>query len=294
MKFDVFCIGMSCVDLNFLVEHHPSENEKVRATRFSVAGGGPAANAAVCVARLGGRSGLAASLGTDPLGENEVNSLRAEGVDTTFVDRSLETTALAAVIAKEDGKRSVVSHANRCLQGLKQPVEQLTTKVILADGHQPIIAQQAIDRFADSATKVVLDAGSAHEGTRMLAGKVDYLVASENFATSVSGSNDRTDQLNKLSELCGHVVITYGEGGLVWHRPDGRGQLNAFEVESVDETGAGDAFHAGFAFSLARGDAWRDIIAFASACGALACTQFGARTSMPTLDQVEELLRSQA
>jgi ribokinase len=64
-------------------------------------------------------------------------------------------------------------------------------------------------------------------------------------------------------------------------------------VNVVDTTGAGDAFRAGLATKLAEGASLADAVAFANACGALACTVLGAEPSMPGRAEVERLLAAQ-
>ena len=86
------------------------------------------------------------------------------------------------------------------------------------------------------------------------------------------------------------AVITLGEAGLVWQKGAYSGRLSAFPVKAVDTTGAGDAFHGGFAAGLVRGLAWNDLLHFASAAAALTCTQLGARLAVPTDTAVRQLL----
>jgi sulfofructose kinase len=66
--------------------------------------------------------------------------------------------------------------------------------------------------------------------------------------------------------------------------------MAAFAVRAVDSTGAGDAFHGAFALGLARGMAWPDLLRYASAAGALACTHVGARAGIPDAAAVHALL----
>ncbi|MGR9037926.1 MAG: carbohydrate kinase family protein, partial [Gammaproteobacteria bacterium] len=125
----------------------------------------------------------------------------------------------------------------------------------------------------------VLDAGSLHEGTQTLMGRVDYLVCSEKFASQVAGNADRA--LSMLAEIAPAVVITLSEKGLIWRKGHEEGRFPAFSVRNVDSTGAGDAFHGAFAAAIASGLDWLEVLRFASAAGALCCTQMGARPGLP-------------
>jgi sulfofructose kinase len=137
---------------------------------------------------------------------------------------------------------------------------------------------------------MVLDAGSLHEGTLALMGRVDYLVCSEKFAWQYLGRQEEDEALSRLAEHAPVVVITLGERGLVWRRGGERGALSAFPVTAVDTTGAGDAFHGAFAAAVAAGMAWRDVLRYASAAGALCATKAGARIGLPSREDLRALL----
>ena len=96
--------------------------------------------------------------------------------------------------------------------------------------------------------------------------------------------------LDELSATSDIVVITLGERGLIWSRHGERGAMPAFDVEAIDTTGAGDAFHGAFALGLARNLPWPDLLRFASAVGALTCCQLGARPALPMAGKVKRFL----
>jgi ribokinase len=89
-----------------------------------------------------------------------------------------------------------------------------------------------------------------------------------------------------------NVVVTMGKEGAVISRLFSPGPIEvpAFPVESVDATGAGDAFNGGLAVALARGDGLEAAVRYANAVGALATTRFGAQSSLPTALEVEAFL----
>lgn len=65
----------------------------------------------------------------------------------------------------------------------------------------------------------------------------------------------------------------------------------AFEVETVDTTGAGDVFHGGYIYGLLKGWSLRDTITFASALAAMKCTKIGGRAGIPRLSEVMKFLK---
>jgi bifunctional ADP-heptose synthase (sugar kinase/adenylyltransferase) len=62
-------------------------------------------------------------------------------------------------------------------------------------------------------------------------------------------------------------------------------------VDTVDTTGAGDVFHAAFAYALLRGDKLPEILEFSCAAAGLNCTAPGARGGIRPVDEIEELRR---
>ena len=84
---DVLCVGHASYDLIFSVPYHPQADEKIVADHFTGCGGGPAANAAVCISRLGLKAGFAGFLGRDLYGDKHQLELSQEGVDTFYLVR---------------------------------------------------------------------------------------------------------------------------------------------------------------------------------------------------------------
>lgn len=293
---DVLCVGHASYDLILTVPHHPEADEKMVADRLLGMGGGPAANAAVTVARLGLRAGFVGYLGEDLYGVCHLRELEVEGVDTRAVVRGPSPTPLSVILVKPDGKRALVNYKGdtRPLPAERfHPPEEIV-RVVLFDGHEPGLSEAALPWARRQGALTVLDAGSLHPGTRSLAFSVDHLVASEKFAAQWLGRPDPDQALAALAECSPCVVITLGERGLIWRRGNESGAMPAFTITAVDTTGAGDAFHGAYAAGLAAGMDWKTLLRFASAAGALCCTKLGARSGIPSRPELETWLRRRA
>lgn len=289
-RIDVLCVGHASYDLVFSVEHHPGPDEKSTATIFAGCGGGPAANAAVTVSRLGYQAAFSGYLGNDYYGRMHLQELVDEGVITDFVVRGNLPTPLSVILVKPDGRRSVVNYKGKLRPIAKAGSDLLKyrPKVMLFDGHEPDLSAALISVARAHQIATVLDAGSVHQGTRELVAQVDYVVASEGFGMDFTGEQDLQKALKKLNKFAPSVVITRGESGLIWKNKEETGRLGAFPVEVVDTTGAGDAFHGAFAAGLATGKSWLELLRYASAVAAMSCTQYGARLAIP---EAQEVLR---
>lgn len=291
---DVLCIGHASFDLNFTVSQHPGSDEKTVASSLVSCGGGPAANAAVAVSRLGYRSAFAGYLGNDVWGERHLQELAQAGVCTDLVARGLAPTPLSVILIQPDGKRALVNYRGGTDYLLAGSIDfsAIVPKVILFDGHEPLLSAPLVQAAKENGIKTVLDAGSVHEGTKALINWVDYLVCSEKFARQFTSEIDEQRAAERLSAYAPHVIITLGERGLIWKSLRDSGHVPAFEVDVVDTTGAGDAFHGAFAACIAASQTWNDTLVYSSAVAALCCMCVGARPGIPNRQQVHEFLQS--
>ena len=113
----------------------------------------------------------------------------------------------------------------------------------------------------------------------------------KNSRASSVGQKDVLIAAEQLHRPGATVVITLGAAGLAWQSDTHSGRLPAFEVDALDTTGAGDAFHGAFAAGLAAGMPWQSLLRYARAAAALCCGKFGARLGMPTASEVSGFLR---
>ena len=119
---------------------------------------------------------------------------------------------------------------------------------------------------------------------------VDYLVCSEHFGLDFTGAATEAGALEILNAYAPNVIITLGQRGLVWKNRTGSGSLEAYKINAVDTTGAGDVFHGALAACLAQKKEWLASLRFASAAGGLCCTKIGARLGIPFRKEVEDFL----
>ncbi|WP_446811450.1 carbohydrate kinase family protein [Methylomonas sp. 2BW1-5-20] len=288
---DVLCVGHASYDLVFSVPHHPGADEKIFADDLLGCGGGPAANAAVTVAKLGGKAGFCGYLGDDVYGDSHLRELQDHGVDTQLVVRGASPTPLSTVLVKPNGQRALINYKGQtsALPATAIDFDALAAKVLLFDGHEPHISLRLLNQLTQPVHSV-LDAGSLHDGTLALMDKAEYLVCSEKFAVQYAG--DENLALTKLAKVAPVVIITLGERGLIWQRGQERGSLSAPPIVAIDTTGAGDAFHGAFAAGLARGLSWIELLRYASVAGAFCCSRIGARPGLPSLSEHQNLLAS--
>jgi len=290
-SIDVLCVGYACMDINFNAPHHPASDEKVRALSMHSCGGGPASNAAVAIARLGGRAAFAGYLGNDAFGEAHLHELVEAGIETDGVSRGEAATPVAVVTIKPDGDRSIIDYRVPSALAPEDAISlsEHPAHVLLVDGHQPLLSIKLVNEARNLGIPSVLDAGSVHDGTMLLYNKVDYLITSEKFARQFSDEDDPRTALAALDGAAPFIAVTWGADGVYWQDEEGQHHMPAFDIEAVDTTGAGDAFHGAFALGLAQGMELRANLRRSCATAALTCLKAGARSALPERARVEAL-----
>ncbi len=290
IDLDVFCLGHASYDQVFSVAYHPASDEKLLADDWIGCGGGPAANAAVTVSRLGFRAGFGGYLGSDSFGDSHLAELINHQINCQFIARGPAPTPLSVVLVKPDGQRSLVNFkgSTEALKANAINFSGIKARCLLFDGHEAALSLALLAQYPQ--TPSVLDAGSLHAGTEALMDKVDYLVCSEKFARQYAGSPETA--LAALANINAHVVITLGERGLIWQTATEQGSLSAPKIQAIDTTGAGDAFHGAFAAAIASKRSWQQTLEYASIAGALACTRLGARPALPDKRQHQSLMEA--
>ena len=86
------------------------------------------------------------------------------------------------------------------------------------------------------------------------------------------------------------VVVTLGSKGAAYLGPEGALHHDAFKVDTVDSTAAGDSFIGAFVTRWLGGDKPDQCLEFACAAGALTTTRIGAQESLPSYDEVMDLI----
>ncbi|MPZ79438.1 MAG: ribokinase [Actinophytocola sp.] len=236
----VVAVGLCTVDLVQRVESLPAPGEKVQSGSVELAAGGPAANAAVAVAALGGVARLATVLGSHPLARLAFGDLTACGVEVTDVlPYRVAPPAVSAVSVREsDGERTVVSH-NAAGVAAVADVDLTGAGAVLLDGHHPELAKRAAAAARALGIPVVLDAGSWKPVLADLLSLVDVCACSSAFRSP--------------RELTNPVVIrTAGPDPVRWTVGSESGEVVVPRAEARDTVGAGDVWHGAAALAVAR------------------------------------------
>ena len=288
----ILVLGMATVDFVFSVPSLPSTAEKHLASDAKVVGGGPAANAAVAVARLGGQPTLAARMGNDAMAGLVLQELEAEGVATSLVNLAPSGhSSFSSVYVDSAGERQIVNYRGAGLIEDVSWLEMVTpADAVLVDTRWPEGAAWALDMARKWGVPGVLDAETPIDPA--LLQKASHVAFSYPGLQQLTNLKDPVSALEKVaSEISGWACVTDGEHGVWYTSTDGISHVPAFQVAVKDTLAAGDIWHGAFALSLAEANDPVTAIRFANAAAALKCMNFGGRTGCPNRASVLTFLK---
>lgn len=249
-------VGLATLDVIHRVAEAPGANQKGTATAQFVAAGGPAANAAITFAALGGEAVLVTALGDDPVADLVRADLAAFGV--RVVDAAAGSTPQVPVsavsVVESTGDRSVVSldavHSDAAPPGDLDDL-MADASVVLVDGHHPLMARAAARSAAARSTTLVVDAGRWKPVMDDLIPCATDMVCSNDFR--IPGADDPAGMAAALMDRgVRTVVVTRGGEPVQWWSDGDSGVVPVDPVVVVDTLGAGDAFHGAYSYFSTR------------------------------------------
>ncbi len=303
----ILVIGSFMVDLMSKSPHLPKPGQTVMGGPFHMGAGGKGSNQAIAAAKLGAEVEMVVSLGTDQFGDLALDALVQAGVGTEGVKRvSDESTGIALIIVDDlSGENMIVvaPGSNSLLD--KDDVERVKGKMAEADCvvMQLEIPLETVEYAAklarEAKTQIILDPAPGRPLPDGLLANVDVLTPNEDEAQIITGLeiNDLATAEKAAKALLargpGAVVITLGGLGALAVTEEETIHIPAFAVDTVDTTGAGDAFNGALAAALAEKRSLAEACRFAAAAAALSVTKVGTSIAAPYRSEVEEFLRQQ-
>ncbi|MHB2020014.1 MAG: carbohydrate kinase family protein [Candidatus Xenobia bacterium] len=295
--WDVVGLGLNAVDHLCLVPDFPVPGTKSAMTEFTRQGGGQAATAMVCLARLGMRVSYLGKAGDDEMGQYSRASLASEGVDVSGMrEVPGETSQFAFIIVPQTtGERTILWRRGSGLvfEDDAFPRERvLGGRLLHLDSHEVPFAIVAARWARESGVPVLLDAERVRPRTEELIQVCDVLLSDSKFGRDMTGETDPKAVLTRLQAMSGARIVGLTEGdqgayalweGELFHAP-------AYRVPVVDTTGAGDVWHAAFGYGLLH--EWEPVrvLRFANAVAGLKCRRLGGRAGLPRPGEVEALM----
>ena len=291
---------------------------------FTARPGGAPANVAVAASRLGTESAFVGSVGDDLFGNFILQALEAEGVDTGGVRRCdpPTRTSLAFVEIDDEGDREFTFYrsdpaADELLSPEDVSEDLFAGASFVNFGSIPLIKDPVASAIKEAA-KLAADAGvtvafdvnfrehlwesveAAREAVDPLLDMSNIVKLSDDELSPLLGVESSEEAARMLLDRGVELVlISLGSDGAFYAASEFSGNVPAFEVEMVDATGAGDAFLAAVLSHLSGKDsldeeAINEAARRGTAAGAMACTDYGAMSALPTKKELEQFMKNRS
>lgn len=304
----VVILGVFVADTAYRAARAPRMGETILGSDFKLGPGGKGSNQAVAAGRLGADVTFVTRLGCDPFADMARATWKDAGVKAAVIETPQSYTGAAYIFVEETtgdnaiivcpGAASLISPAD--IDANAALIR--SAGVFVTQLEQPIdAALQALEIARAAGVATILNPAPAAKLPDRMYALSDYMTPNETETEELTGIRvDTVDDARRAADRLlamgvGAAVVTLGANGALLHA---RGQsehvpaVNAGPV--VETTGAGDAFNGGLAAALARGTPSLDAVRFACAVAGISVTRPGTAPSMPTLAEVEALLRGRA
>ncbi|MFM2061789.1 MAG: hypothetical protein RLZZ507_1459 [Cyanobacteriota bacterium] len=276
-------VGLITLDLIYLAQSPPNNNQKLVATDYTVAAGGPATNASVTFSYLGNKSQILGVLGSHHITQLITTDLANYQVGIIDLDTNKQTSppVSSIIVTQSTGERAVISiNAVKTQANITSiPTDILDNiDIILIDGHQIAVSKIIAQNAKILNIPIVIDGGSWKPGFAEILPFVDYAICSANFYPPECKNQE--DVFNYLQSFnIPHIAITQGEKPIEYLSYEKRGFINVPKIKTVDTLGAGDIFHGAFCHYILQSN-FTDALALASNIASDACKHFGTRRWM--------------
>jgi sugar/nucleoside kinase (ribokinase family) len=302
--FDLLVLGDANPDLVLTGEVEPRFGQAERlvdAARLTIGGSG--AIVATGASRLGLRVGFCGVVGDDPFGRFLRDELERHDVDVGGLVVDPDRPTGVSVVLARPNDRAILTHAGT-IADLRTDLIDPASLELARHVHvssfflQRSLAPELPALFgrvrAGGATTSVDPNWDPSErwdgGLRDLLGHTDVFFPNATEASRIAGIDELDDAVLALAERAGVVVTKDGADGALAAHGERLVRAAAPTIDTLDTTGAGDAFDAGCLASMLAGDPLERSLAIANACGALSTRAVGGVDAQPTMDEVLALL----
>lgn len=299
-------LGSVNADHVLQVPSFPRPGETLHGRNYQVIPGGKGANQAVAAARLNADIGFIACVGDDAFGIQIREHFKCDGMNIDGVSMQPNCpTGMAMIQVTDQGENSIClsaeANAHLTADKVTPELERIQqADYLLMQLETPL---DGIEKAAQAAkahgTTVVLNPAPARPLSDALLACVDMITPNETEAEVLTGIAVTDDHSAHQAAQALHqkgiatVLITLGAKG-VWVSQHGQGErIVGFKVQATDTTAAGDTFNGALVTGLLESMPLAEAIRFAHAAAAISVTRFGAQTSIPTRQEVDDFLQTQ-
>ncbi len=307
-EYDHLSIGTDITDCILRgFDPEPVSSYGYTAESCGLSAGGEGVNVSVAASGLGLRTAILCSLGRDGAGRIIEKALLENGVDCTRIVREEGTvTPVTVIFVGEDGNRKSITNLahkynfrpDRHGEAIGKASAVALGSLFRAPFNDPEVVLEVVRKAKASGATVYADTKQPNfvrlglEDLKDSLPYVDYIFPNEAEAKLYTGKEDPEEMAEVLlSYGVKNAVVKLGENGCLFRNAEGSFRLPAYRVDTVDATGAGDNFLAGFISEKLRGADDLSALRFACACGAICATAVGASGAIRSREQVLDFMK---
>lgn len=300
----VIVSGSLNMDLTIRVDRMPNEGETIHGYDFLINTGGKGGNQAVAAAKSGAETVLIGSIGGDAFGNQILESLKNYGINTESIKiQKDEYTGSAMIICSDDDNRIILNPgANFSLDFdfVKDRLDQISNKedLFITQFENDFNTTLKLLEYAKTiGMKTLLNPAPAKVIPEEFFKYIDILVLNQSECEVLTGVYPKTlkecEDLGKIIREKGTdtVVITLGKMGSVTITPKEVIKMDAYKVDTVDSTAAGDSFIGAMAAKLSFESSLEEALEYATKVSAVTVTRKGAQISIPTSEEVNQFFK---
>ncbi|WP_042273546.1 ribokinase [[Clostridium] dakarense] len=291
-------IGSLNMDLVVKVDTMPKGGQTLIGSNFKEVPGGKGANQAVAMARLGANVSMIGKVGDDSFGQTMINALKNDNVDTRYINIEKGPTGVALITVDKNAENSIVvapgsnymvdeSYIDENLDAIKN------SDIVVTQLETPLeTIKYALKKAKELNKYTILNPAPAVKLEDELIENVDLLTPNETELEIISGIEiNSEDDILKAAKVMiekgvKELIVTLGSKGSLYINKEKSIFKNAYKVEAVDTTAAGDSYTGALSVAFANGKNVEEAMDFASKVGALSVMKEGAQSSLPTLNDV--------
>jgi sulfofructose kinase len=295
---DIVGVGLNATDTIIRLPHFPAFNSKVEFRVSEVLPGGQVATALTACTRWGLSARYVGKIGDDSYGLLQQNEMFSAGIEAHWIIMPhCQSQSSFILVDEQTGERTVLWRRDPRLELLPTEIQRewvTRARLLHVDGHDCAAAAQAARWARAERIAVTADLDNLYPGVEALLETVDYAITSKDFPARLFGENDLLATLPRMASRfgCRATAATLGADGVIAWDGSGFHYSPAYDLQPVDTTGAGDVFHAAFAYGLLQHFDLSRLLDFSCAAAGLACMAVGARGGIASLAQIENLVRN--
>ncbi len=312
-KPNILVVGSLNMDLTASAKRAPNSGETVIGMKFQTAPGGKGLNQAVQCARLGAKVTMLGKVGADDFGKALLRVAGESGVDVSRVLTDPAESTGVAMIQLEVSESGTQNRITVCpganytitveeLSWLRSEIASYDMLIVQFELPMPVV--EAVCSWAHEAgVPVMVNPAPAAPMSDTLLACATYLSPNEHEAALLADHPIRVEPEVNFDDVAAvsdafrrrgveNLIITMGGNGSVVAGREGVHHTACVRMPKVaDPTAAGDSFVAAFCTALTAGLPQEQALAFASHTAAITVSRMGALPSLPTLPEVQALLR---